>query len=268
VKEGSFDLAFAGADYVLHCASPVLLQSDDPQRQLVDPAVNGTLNVLRAALKSKTVKRVVVTSSMAAIYTGRAPADPLRRYTESDWNLESSLTDDAYRYSKRLAEQAAWNFVKEHSEGLHFDLVVLNPSFILGPALSTRTDSPSVGLTKALIDGQFKKEGTIPMCPGIVHVNDVALAHALALEKPEAGGNRFILASSQGYSFLELARLLDATEFASYPLPTTEKAPVTYRPLFDNSKSQSILGIKYASPEAALLDTARWLVDNGIVERK
>ena len=119
----------------------------DPQRDLIAPAVEGTLNVLESALRSPTVKRVVITSSMAAVSPDTPPEDKMRRWTEADWNFDSTIQSNPYRLSKRMAEQAAWNFVHEHP-GRNFELVALNPSFILGPPLSNRSDATSIATIK------------------------------------------------------------------------------------------------------------------------
>ncbi|MCA9582595.1 MAG: NAD-dependent epimerase/dehydratase family protein, partial [Myxococcales bacterium] len=121
LDEGSFDLAAQGVDYVMHTASPYTLDVADPERDLVKPAEEGTLNVLRSCKRSSTVKRVVLTSSMAAVTD-----EPLsgKIYTEADWNGTSSLQRNPYFYSKARAERAAWAFVEDASVG--YELVVIN----------------------------------------------------------------------------------------------------------------------------------------------
>jgi len=220
---------------------------------------------LRTSQRHRSIRRVVITSSFAAIASGAVPEDRTHRYTEQDWNTHSSLTDGPYRYSKTVAEQAAWEFMESNNDTALFDLVVLNPSFILGPPMSTRTDSASVTMMKGMLEGQFK-DGCNASCPGCVDVRDVALAHVLALEHQQASGKRFILSSPSGISQLELARKLAAEpDFSHYPLPTSEKSPLKYRPLMDRTQSEKVLGLTYRSTEETVIDMARWLVDNGIV---
>ena len=166
-KPGSFDQALHDCDFVAHCASPFQFKDpEDPQKGFVDPAVNGTLNVLSSALKSKTVKRVVLTSSCAAISWGDPTKHPdggaSHVWSEDDWQTDNTLTNRPYRYSKRLAEEAAWDFVKKHKDC--FDLAVINPSFVLGPVLSTRVDAASVKYMKSLLDGSSSK--TFPITFG------------------------------------------------------------------------------------------------------
>jgi dihydroflavonol-4-reductase len=128
---GAFDAAVQGATYVLHTASPYTLDVKDPARDLVDPARRGTENVLEAAARAGGVRRVVVTSSMAAI-TDEPGGDHV--LTEADWNVKSSLTRNPYYHSKTVAERAAWTFMDERKPA--FDLVVVNPFVVIGPSLS------------------------------------------------------------------------------------------------------------------------------------
>ena len=120
--------AHADVDAILHLASPYIVNVKDPQRDLVDPAVQGTLSMLRAAKANPRVKRVVLTSSMAAV----TDEPDERVLTEADWNRKSSLTRNPYYYSKTLAERAAWDFMAAERPG--FDLVVINPFLVMGPS--------------------------------------------------------------------------------------------------------------------------------------
>jgi dihydroflavonol-4-reductase len=140
----------------------------DPQKDLVDPALKGTLNVLHAAARSRSVKRVVVTSSCAAIAWQATPPDD-KVWTEADWNEDSTLENAPYRLSKTLAERAAWEFVNEGEGKGKFDLAVINPAFVLGPPLSARTDSESVRAVKGFLSGTTKEQGGCrPSCFGCV----------------------------------------------------------------------------------------------------
>lgn len=273
VNEGSFDTPFQGCDYVLHTASPFQLTVKDPQRDLIDPAVNGTLNVLRAAAKAETVKRVVVTSSVAAITTQAVPP-PDKVWTEADWNLDSTIENAPYRLSKRLAEEAAWNFVKElnkEREGASkpkLELVTLCPAFVLGPPLSSRTDGESVRAVKGFLTGDFKESGTKPLCFGIVDIRDVARAHVNAIEKNEAVGNRYLLSSNEGYSMLELAQMIrdeeDLSEFRDQ-LPDKQVGEFAYRPKLSHAKAEKELGIEFKPVKQSVVDMARALISLGIV---
>lgn len=172
----SFIDAVAGCEYVIHTASPYVLEVDDPQRDLVDPAVNGTTAVLQASLAAG-VKRVVVTSSLAAV-TDQPDG---RVLTEADWNEASTLTRNPYYYSKTLAERAAHAFVEANP----IEVVVVNPGPVFGPSLV-----PSLNETNRILTGLA--DGTFPAVLALqylaVDVRDVAAAHRLAMETPGASG--------------------------------------------------------------------------------
>jgi dihydroflavonol-4-reductase len=124
LDDGAFDEIVKGSEYVIHIASPFTMDIKDAQKDLVEPAVKGTLSMLEACLKSGTVKRVIITSSVAAITDS---PNPNHIYTEKDWNKDSSLTRNPYYFSKKLAEESAWKFMEEKKP--KFDLVVINPTF-------------------------------------------------------------------------------------------------------------------------------------------
>lgn len=177
--EGSFDAALVGSEYVMHVASPYFLEAGDPQRDLVDPAVNGTLGVLRAALATPTVKRVVLTSSIAASLGRPKP----HAITEADWNEASNLESGPYAYSKRLAEEAAWAFMEKHTP--HFDLVAINPSAVIGPSVVPRFNTSSL-LLAALTNGTTP--GIVDLPFAYVDIRDTGRAHVAAMETASASG--------------------------------------------------------------------------------
>lgn len=177
---GAFDAAAAGCEYVVHAASPYVLTVEDPQRDLVDPAVNGTRHVLAACEKATTVKRVVLTSSMAAI-TDEPDSDHV--LTEEDWNGKSTLTRNPYYLSKTLAERAAWAFVEERPRG--FDLVAINPFMVIGPSRVPGLNTSNQVLLD-LVKGTYP--GIVSLTWGFVDVRDVAEAHVRALETAAAHG--------------------------------------------------------------------------------
>lgn len=177
---GAFDAVVAGAHYVLHTASPFLLAVTDAKKDLLDPAVNGTLSLMNSVAKpaANTVKRVVLTSSMAAI-TDSPESNHV--YSEADWNVLSSLTRNPYYYSKKMAEEAAWKFAGEN----RLDLVVINPFIVLGPSF-TPAENPSVEIIKNLLTKKFP--AVLDLWWGFVDVRDVARSHILAFENPNAKG--------------------------------------------------------------------------------
>jgi dihydroflavonol-4-reductase len=198
MREGSFDAAAEGVHYVMHTASPYVLDAKDPQRDLVDPAVKGTSTVLASCKKAGTVKRVVLTSSMAAI-TDEPDGDHV--LTEADWNTKSSLERNPYYLSKTLAEKEGWRFVEEERPG--FDLVVINPFLVIGPSLSASIN-PSNQVFVDLLKGTYP--GIMNLAWGFVDVRDVALAHVLAMETEGASG-RYICAAGTA-SMREVVALL------------------------------------------------------------
>lgn len=169
----------ADVDMVLHLASPYMLDAKDPQRDLVDPAVQGTLAMLRAAAANPRVRQVVLTSSMAAV----TDEPDGRVLTEADWNTSSSLTRNPYYFSKTLAERAAWAFMDREKPG--FDLVVLNPFLVIGPS-HTRAINTSPGMLLDMLRGTYP--AVMALTWGFVDVRDVAAAHLAAMGRPGAAG--------------------------------------------------------------------------------
>ncbi|WP_438853865.1 SDR family oxidoreductase [Agromyces sp. M3QZ16-3] len=196
--------AVAGATHVLHVASPFPTRQpkDEDEDELIVPARDGALRVLRAA-RDAGVRRVVQTSSFAAIGYGRP--NPGRRYTEEDWTDPDGPGVTPYAKSKTLAERAAWDFIARAGGGL--ELATVNPVGIFGPALGTDLSS-SLELLRQLLNGAF------PVVPngsvGGVDVRDVADLHVRAMRHPDAAGERFLAVSGDAITYIELARLLRA----------------------------------------------------------
>jgi nucleoside-diphosphate-sugar epimerase len=246
---------------VFHTASPFFFagENHDGKRDLVDPAVNGTLNVLRACAKAG-VKRVVLTSSVAAIY------DPLDlkagvTFTEEDWNTASSTTYNPYQYSKTLAEREAWKFVKENNPG--FDLVTVNPPFILGPILNKK--QTLINTSNEFFAGIVRKvKNDEPIGVrgfGFVHVSDVALAHILLAEEPKSSMNRFIW-SEGSYTLSEIAKMLVEelpNEFHGKQVKidgNEEEGKEKFTVRFNTNKLTSLLpNFKYTSIRKTIVDT-------------
>ncbi|KAG6391694.1 hypothetical protein SASPL_149452 [Salvia splendens] len=207
VEEGSFDAAVEGVDGVFHVASPVLVANDDNEK-LIDPCINGTLNVLKSCKKSISVKRVVLTSSCSSIRY-RFDAEEASPLNESHWSDPEYCKryNLWYGYAKTVAEKEAWDFA--HENGL--DLVVVNPSFVIGPLLAPQPTSTLL-LTLALIKGV---RGEYPNTRiGFVHIYDVVNAHILAMEESEASG-RLICSSSVAH-WSEIIQMLRA-KYPNYP---------------------------------------------------
>jgi len=263
LKEGSFDECFAGVSAVFHTASPFLRTWSDPQKDLIDPALNGTRNVLSSVEKNLgTIKTLIVTSSAAAIVAQKpelAGADKV--WTEKDWNTTSTLTEGPYRLSKYLAEKAAWDW----GEGKPIKVLAVNPCFVLGPLHSSRTDSTSVATVIEFLNGTTKKTGTNNTCFGAIDIRNVGEAHVACLENPNANG-RYLLSSDRGIPHLELVQSLKA-EFGQYPLPEKQNGEIPYHPRYSSEKAKAELGIKFIPIEQSMVEMARSIINFGLVKK-
>ncbi|MFT3842796.1 MAG: aldehyde reductase [Myxococcaceae bacterium] len=267
--------AMAGCDYVMHVASPLPAGEPKDPDELIRPAVDGVLRVLKFARDAK-VKRVVFTSTCGAIYYGHPKRE--KPFDETDWtNLDGQMS--TYVRSKALAERAAWDFMKK--EGGALELSVVNPSGIFGPALA-KDYSSSLELIGRLLNGM---SGVPRLFFSVVDVRDVAELHLLAMTAPEAKGERFIASSGRQFSMMEIARLLrQRLGPAASKVPTREMPDWVVRvvstfkselkpllPLLSNVKSvtsekaQRVLGWKPRPPEEALLATAESLIHFGMI---
>ncbi|KAF6742236.1 D-lactaldehyde dehydrogenase [Ephemerocybe angulata] len=220
VVDGAFDAAIIGVDGILHLASPLSIDATSEPEEIIGSAVNLTLAVLKSALLRSqsgdhTLKRVVITSSGAAIYTPN-PSVPTT-FSEKDWNdasiavvqeqgRDASLIDK-YRASKVKAERAAWDFYNNHRGEIQWDMTVLNPPFVTGPAFqapASPADLPStlkMWYNLVVVPGEKARPAVLANA-GWVDVRDLAEAHVRALEIQEAGSERIIV--SEGvYIFQE-----------------------------------------------------------------
>lgn len=196
--ENAFYEAFHEADYVIHAATATILTSDDPYKDIIDPSVQGTLNVLKAAAQTKTLKRVMYTSSItASIFSDRFIKRPEDDVVDESW---WSDTDYLMKFgwhshaSKTLAEQAAFEFVKDAP----FDFVSIVPVTVMGDILSNSGSFSSNDILR-IFNGIDREEDddAIPMVNSFVDVEDVALAHILAMENPSAEGRYLTIECSQ-----------------------------------------------------------------------
>ncbi|KAI3881602.1 hypothetical protein MKX03_017173 [Papaver bracteatum] len=254
MTENSFDAAISGCEGVFHTASPVLGPKADPQTEILDPAIQGTLNVLRSCKKNSSVRRVVLTSSSSSVRV-RDDFDPLIPLDESSWTSEKLCRSLQiwYPLSKTLAEKAAWEYCEENG----ISLATILPSFVIGPSLPREicsTLSDVIGLLKGETQ-RFHWHGRM----GYVHIDDVALCHILAYENADASG-RYIC-SSDVIDNNELASFLSSR----YP---TLAAPKRFEQLdrpsyeFNTSKMRS-LGIKFKGLEEMFDDCIASLKEQG-----
>ncbi|MRX44542.1 SDR family oxidoreductase [Agromyces kandeliae] len=200
LDDAGWPAAVDGVTHVLHVASPFPVRQPKDEDELIAPAREGVLRVLRAA-RDAGVRRVVQTSSFAAIGYGRP--NPGRPYTEEDWTDPDGPGVTPYIRSKTLAERAAWEFVDREGGGL--ELATVNPVGIFGPAIGTDL-STSLELLRQLLDGDY------PVVPNgsasAVDVRDVAELHVLAMRHPDAAGERFLAVSGDAITYLDLSRFL------------------------------------------------------------
>jgi nucleoside-diphosphate-sugar epimerase len=264
-------------DFVLHTASPFHYNVEDPVKDFLEPAVTGTTSILEAIKdNAPSVKRVVVTSSFAAINHGSDKKPPF--YDESNWNpitWDEAAQDKtlAYRGSKTLAEKAAWTFMDTAKPS--FDLATINPSLVFGPAAphlsSGDLDSLNTSNLRILhmLQGKMKDKLDPTGFYSWVDVRDVATAHVRALEVPTASGKRFLLLAgyhtnkriadiiaSLGPQFRE--KLPADLDKAEDDLP-----PPDERYQFSNKRSIEVLGIEYTSLEKSVKDTVDSLLELG-----
>jgi nucleoside-diphosphate-sugar epimerase len=201
-KDAGWKEAVKGCTFVLHVASPFPAAAPKHEDDLITPAREGTLRVLRAS-RDAGVKRVVVTSSAAAIHIGHKNYDSTKVFTEKDWSKVDGPGIDIYGKSKTLAERAAWDFIDK--EGGNLELAVVNPVSVLGPILSPDMSS-SIQVVLRLMNG------SVPGCPrlsfSVVDVRDVADCHLLAMTNPKAKGERFICDSPPAMSMKEISSTL------------------------------------------------------------
>ena len=250
--------AAAGCEEVHHTASP-MIQSDDPNEVIV-PARDGTLRVLRAA-RDAGARRVVLTSSFAAV--GYSPK-PGAEYTEADWTDPGTPGLPAYPLSKVIAERTAWDFINR--EGGDTELVTVNPTFILGPTLTTQARS-SLQLIKAMLDGAMPVVRRQRF--GVADVRDVADLHVRAMAAPGAAGKRYLaLADGPTISFLQLARILrERLGPLAKRVPTEEApGPEPARLIIHNDRAKQELGWRPRPAETTIVETAESLRDLGLLE--
>ena len=283
---GSFAEAMQGCELVFHTASPFTTDVVDPVQQLIEPALNGTRNVLDQANASESVKRVVVTSSCAAIYGDNADLKdtPGHVYTERIWNTSSSVEHQAYSYSKTVAEREAWEIAGAQER---WDLVTVNPSLVLGPGVNPHGTSESFNIIKQFGDGTLKS-GVARYGFGIVDVRDLAAAHYRAGFTSQASG-RYII-SGYNSDMTEIADILRPRFGDDYPIPTRilPKAlvwligPMINKLLTrkivrlnvglpwraDNSKGVRELGMSYRPLEETVVEFFQQMIDSGAFARE
>lgn len=268
-KDSGWTEALQGIDALLHAASPFPIASPKNEDELIIPAVQGTLRALKAANRAG-VKRVVITSSIAAVYGSELPPGKTAFDETVFTDVSHPVGRQAYTKSKTLAEASAWDYVRNSAPEIQ--LTTINPVLVLGAPLDSNFGS-SVSIIERIL------KGSDPMLPditfSIVHVKDVAKMHILALKNGEAISQRFI-ASASAMSFVEIAKLLKAS-FPEKKIRTLQAPDLIIRflSLFDADikavlpllgdrtpvnalKAESTLGMNFTSAEVTVIETANF----------
>ena len=276
-KDAGWADALKGIDVLMHTASPFPLISPKDENDLIRPAVDGTLRALRAA-KESGVKRVILTSSVAAIYGRDLPAGA-SAYDETMWtDVEHPVGRVAYTKSKTLAEHAAWNFIE--NEAPEIALTTINPVLVLGAPLDKNFGS-SISLVERILLGKD------PMLPdlkfSIVDVRDVAKMHVDSIKNDASKGER-ILATAGTKSFVDIAKLLKtaypkskvksakAPTFLVYLLSFFDSTikgilPQLGKPMnVSGAKATRVLGINFIPADVTLRESADYLIKNGFIK--
>lgn len=256
LKEGSFNEAMKGCKYVLHTASPFFNpeKQEDVKPKLLDPALNGTTFALEAVNATPSVERVVLTSSVAAIFASKPDGEAL---TEADWNTSASETESQYSYSKTIAERRAWEIADAQKR---WKLVTVNPVFVVGPPVGDRADGTSVELVTQLFNGEMPsyKMGRYPL----VDVRDVAAAHCLCMVHPKAEGRH--IAFEGAYTLEEIGSWISE----KYPSQSPVKGEAGQLGKISNAKLQREVGLQFHPAKQAIQDMCARLIEAGHISPK
>ncbi len=280
-----FDRAMEGCRLVFHTASPLIVREvEDPVRDLIEPATRGTRHVLDAASRTQSVRRVVLTSSIVAIYGDAVDLERIEadRFDETHWNTTSHEGHQPYSYSKTLSERLAWSMAEAQAG---WDLVVVNPGLVLGPGLSRHTNAEGVLIMRDLGNGSHSF-GAPPLEFAIVDVRDVAEGHLRAGLIPEAEG-RYVLVG-ETLSLIEMAEVLRARFGDGFPFPrrtVSKRATVMYAPRigithavarrnvgyplkFDNRRARLQLGLHFRPAAESVVEHFQQLLDDGLTRSR
>ncbi len=261
---GAFDEAVKGVDGVIHTASPFVMQVENNERDLLDPAIKGTTSILQAVEKyAPQVKRIVITSSFAAITDPTQGARPGYTYSEKDWNpvtYEQAKSGDgptAYCASKTFAEKAAWDFVKEKKP--NFDIATICPPMIYGPldndASLDHLNTSSADIYR-FMNGSQKEPGPTTF-PAFADVRDVGEAHVKAYENPQ--GSRYLITTGN-FQYPDVCEVIKKAlpAYASkVPDPSSTEKVETFK--VNNEHARKDLGMDFIPLDQTISDTAKSL---------
>ncbi|KAG7192130.1 methylglyoxal reductase (NADPH-dependent) gre2 [Scheffersomyces spartinae] len=273
--EGAFDEALKKHPEVtvfLHTASPFHFKTTDPEKDLLLPAINGTKNALSSIKKyGPQITNVVVTSSYAAISTAEMENDPSHTNNEDSWNTvswEQAISNPVhgYRGSKTFAEKAARDFVEQ--EKPNYVLATINPSFVFGPQAFSSQVGDVLNTSSEIINNLLKlgPDGTIPpTVGGFVDVRDVALAHLVAFEKPEAKNSRLLLNSQRfnSQSILDVLNKSFPQIRGKIPVGIPGSAPEALAKMckIENERTRALIGQPLIELEQSVVDSVQQILD-------
>ncbi len=272
-EDEGWDDGMEGCDYLIHVASPIALEikSED---FFVKPAVAGVKRALKFA-KKHNIKKVILTSSVAAIFHG---IELKEYYDENDWSDPENPSIDHYSKSKTLAEKAAWDFIE--AEGKPFEFSVINPALVIGPSLSNDLGESNKAIQMVATG---KMPVAVPLQFGYVDVRDVAAAHILAMQKQASDGERFALAEKDMW-YEDVAKVLRENGFDKAPKLSVPvwaakilanfspelKMALPYigrvRSVKYTSKAKDLLGWNPRPAEESILATANQIKDLGLIK--
>jgi len=281
---GGFDRPMEDCGLVFHTASPLIVRDvDDPVRDLIEPATLGTRHVLDAANRTPSVRRVVFTSSIVAVYGDAADLADIGedRFDESHWNTTSDVHHQPYARSKTLAERLAWKMAGAQQR---WDLVVVNPGLVLGPTLSPHTAAEGVLVMLDFGSGYYGF-GAPELEFAIVDVRDVAEGHLRAGLMPEASGRHILVSETLGV--IEIASVLRAHFGDGFPFPrqtvsntvalmlaprrgipqAVAKRNLGYPLRFANRRAREALGMTFRPAAESVVEHFRQLLEDGLVRR-
>lgn len=278
ISTESFDEAVQGVDEIIHVASPFHFKVTDPEKDLLLPAINGTLGVLKSAHKynqnnDKPIKRIIITSSFASVIDSKYGLRPGYSYTEKDWSpltyeQGAAAKNDpptAYRASKVCAERAAWDFIEKEKPS--FTIATICAPMVFGPRLAGFKSLDDVNTSNASVWTFINsgKNAPMPEARGImeIDVRDVAFAHVAALENMTDTNERYLIAAGE-WNYQKIARIVhQSTRIPSSVKDTTPVSthdPVSDHYQIDSSKAQKELGVTYVPLDETIEDLVLQLV--------
>ena len=233
LEDDGWEDAMRDCDYLMHVASPFVIEDPKDENELIKPAKEGTLRALNAAKKAG-IKRVVLTSSVAAVNSHMMSGTS----DHTTWTDINSKYVTPYQKSKTIAEKAAWDFYNNQDNSNKMEMAVINPGGVMGPQLGNDLGGASTQIVSQLISGKF------PMIPALsfpfIDVRDVAILHLKAMTTPDADGKRFIAAHSKPTWMYEVAEVLSAAGYEKIKLKKAPSFMLKLIGLFDN-KTKSLV---------------------------